>query len=140
MIAYKQYRQTEPASGLTRIEVLLTMFDGAIARLGKAEMALTNGDVPVATPYLAKAQLIISELAAGVRFDVDEEMAFNMLRLYEYAVHEIKTPRLSNVRNAIKVLEILREGFEGIKDEAIQLEKTGQLVASNRLQMVLATA
>lgn len=140
MNPYSKYRQPEPATGMTRIEVLLAMFDGAIARLEKAEMALTNGDVPVATPYLAKAQLILSELAAGVRFDVDEEMAFNMLRLYEYAVHEIKTPRLQNVRNAIKVLGILREGFEAIKEEAIQLEKSGQLVASNRLQMVLATA
>jgi flagellar protein FliS len=140
MNAYQKYRQSEPAVGMTRIEVLLAMFDGALSRLDKAAQALTNGDIPVATPYLAKTQLILSELAAGVRLDVDEQMGLNMLRLYEFAVHEIKTPRLANVRNAIKVLEIVREGFEGIKDEAIKLEKTGQLVASDRLQMVLATA
>lgn len=137
---YRQYRQPEPLQGLTRIEVLLVMFDGALARLEKACHALTNGDVPVAMPYLAKAQLIVAELAAGVRIDVDHEMGSNMLRLYEYAVHEMKTPRMVNVQNAIRILETLREGFEGIKDEAIRLEKSGQLVASNRLQMVLATA
>ena len=140
MNPYQKYRQSEPATGLTRIELLLTMFDVALARLEKAAQALTNGDVPIATPYLAKTQLIISEMAAGVRIDIDEAMGLNMLRLYEYAVHEIKTPRLQNVRNAIKVLSIVREGFEGIRDEAIQLEKSGQLVASDRLQMVLATA
>jgi flagellar secretion chaperone FliS len=140
MQTYRQYRQPEPLQGLTRIEVLLTMFDVALARLEKAGQALANGDVPIAMPYLAKAQLIVSELAAGVRVDVDEEMGVNMLRLYEYAVHEMKTPRSANVCNAIRVLETLRDGFEGIKDEAIRLEKSGQLVASNRLQMVLATA
>lgn len=140
MNVYQKYRQSEPAAGLTRIELLLTMFDATLARLEKAAQALTNGDVPVATPYLAKAQLLISEMAAGVRVEVDEQMGLNMLRLYEFAVHEIKTPRLANVRNAMKVLEIVREGFEGIKDEAVKLEKSGQLVASDRLQMVLATA
>lgn len=140
MNVYQKYRQGEPLAGMTRIEVLLAMFDGALTRLDKAAQALTNGDVPVATPYLVKTQLIVSALAAGVRLDVDPENGTNMLRLYEFVVHEIKTPRLQNVRNAAKILGILREGFEAIKDEAIRLEKTGELVASNRLQMVLETA
>ena len=93
--------------------MLLALYDGALARLDKAAMALTNGDVPVATPYIAKAQLIVSELAAGVRVEVDEEMGTNMLRLYEYVVNELRTPRLANVGNAKKILTRPAGGVRG---------------------------
>lgn len=140
MNPYSVYRRQEGTAGWTRIETLLALYDGALARLTKAEMALSNGDVPVATPYLAKAQLIVSELASGVRVDVDEQMGTNMLRLYEYVVNELRTPRPANVANAKKILTTLREGFEAIRDEANRLEKSGQLVAADRMQMVLETA
>jgi flagellar biosynthetic protein FliS len=141
MNSYAKFaRPADPYSGLSRIDLLLALYDGALARLGKAEMALTNGDVPVATPYLAKAQLIVAELAAGVRIEVVEQMGGNMLRLYEYVANELRTPRLANVRNAAKVLTTLREGFEGVREEANRLEKSGELVNANRMQMVLETA
>jgi flagellar secretion chaperone FliS len=141
MNAYAKYaRPSDPCAGLSRIDLLLALYDGALARLGKAEMALTNGDVPVATPYIAKAQLIVAELAAGVRIEVDEEMGANMLRLYEFVVNELRTPRLANVRNAAKILTTLREGFEGVREEANKLEKSGELVNAGRMQMVLETA
>lgn len=140
MNAYARYAPVNPYAGMSRIDLLLALYDGALARLTKAEMALTNGDVPVATPYMAKAQLIVGELAAGVRVEVDEENGANMLRLYEYAVNELRTPRLANVRNAKKVLATLREGFEAVREEANRLEKSGELVAAGRMQMVLETA
>ena len=127
-------------AALSRIDLLLALYDGALARLGKAEMALTNGDVPVATPYMAKAQVIVSELAAGVRVEVDEEMGTNMLRLYEFVTHELRTPRLANVRTATKILTTMREGFEGIREEANRLERSGELVTAGRMQMVLEVA
>ena len=127
-------------AALSRIDLLLALYDGALARLSKAEMALTNGDVPVATPYMAKAQIIVTELAAGVRLDVDEQMGANMLRLYEFVVNELRTPRLANVRNAVKILNTMREGFEGIREEANRLEQSGELVTAGRMQMVLEMA
>lgn len=141
MNAYAKYnRPADPYAGLSRIDLLLALYDGALARLTKAEMALTNGDVPVATPYIAKAQLIVAELAAGVRIEVDEEMGANVLRLYEFVANELRTPRLANVRNAMKVLTTMREGFEGVREEANQLERSGELVNAGRMQMVLETA
>lgn len=140
MNPYSRYPQSEPLAGMSRIDLLLTVYDAALARLDKAMMALTNGDVPVATPYMAKAQLMVAELSAGVRTDVDEQMGVNMLRLYEYVANELRTPRLANVQNAKKVLTTLREGFEAVRDEANQLERSGQLVAAGRMQMLLETA
>ncbi len=140
MSPHHTYRRHDEYAGLSRIDLLLALYDGALARLGKAEMALTNGDVPVATPYMAKAQVIVSELAAGVRVEVDEEMGTNMLRLYEFVVNELRTPRLANVKTAVKILTTMREGFEGIREEANRLEQSGELVSAGRMQMVLETA
>ena len=140
MTPYHRYRQNEPSANWTRMDTLLALYDGALARLDKAAQALTNGDIPVATPYLCKAQLIVNELAAGVRVEVDEEMGVNMLRLYEFAVNEMKTPRLANVRNAVTILTTLREGFEAVRDEANRMERAGELASADRLQMVLASA
>jgi flagellin-specific chaperone FliS len=89
---------------------------------------------------MAKAQVIVAELAAGVRLDVDEEMGTNMLRLYEFVTNELRTPRLANVRTAVKILSTMREGFEGIREEANRLERTGELVTAGRMQMVLEVA
>jgi flagellar secretion chaperone FliS len=140
MNPYKKYDCSEPTIGWTRIEMLLALYDGAISRLTKAEMALSNGDVPVATPYVAKAQLIVSELSAGVRTEFNEEMGTNILRLYEFVVNELRSVRRQNVSNAKKILIILREGFETIREDANNLERSGELVGADRLQMVLATA
>lgn len=145
MNPYAKYASSAPVAAdqhatLSRIDLLLALYDGAIARLGKAEMALTNGDVPVATPYMAKAQIIVTELAAGVRLDLDEQNGANMLRLYDYVVNELRTPRLANVKNAMNILNTLREGFEGIREEANRLERSGELVAADRMQMVLEVA
>lgn len=140
MNPYQMHAQKQHVAGMSRIDLLLALYDGALARLDKAEMALSNGDVPIATPYLCKAQLIVSELAAGVRVDVSEEMGVNMLRLYEYVVNELRTPRMKNVTNAKKILGILREGFVSIQQEANELERSGQLVTAERLHMLLESA
>ena len=140
MNPYQAYRRQDDLAGTSRIDLLLALYDGAIARLTKAEMALTNGDAPVAAPYLAKAQLIVSELAAGVRPEVDEAMGTNVLRLYEFVVNHLRTPRLANVRTAKGLLTTLREGFEAVREEANRLEQSGELAAAERVQMVLETA
>lgn len=140
MIPYQRYRQAEASDHWTRMDMLLALYDGALARLEKATQALTNGDVPVATPYLSKAQIIVSELASGVRVEVEPETGTNILRLYEYVVNELRTPRLANVRNAVKILTTLREGFESVREEANRLERAGELTSVDRLQMVLVSA
>jgi flagellar secretion chaperone FliS len=142
MNAYAKYAApvADTLAGLSRIDLLLALYDGALARLGKAERALTNGDVPVATPYMAKAQVIVAELAAGVRLEVDDEMGTNMLRLYEFVTNELRTPRLANVKTAVNILTTMREGFEGVREEANRLERSGELVTAGRMQMVLEVA
>ena len=76
----------------------------------------------------------------SVRVEAEPEMGTNMLRLYEFVVNELRTPRLANVRNAVGVLTTLREGFESVREEANRLERGGELASVDRLQMVLTSA
>lgn len=140
MNPYRAYRRPEPSAGWTRIDLLLALYDGALDRLERADAALRAGDRNAAVTALAKAQLILAELAAGVRLDGNEETGTNLLRLYEFAAHQLREPRADGVAAARKVLATLREGFQAIRAEAADLERSGRLEAAARLQMVHATA
>jgi hypothetical protein len=49
-------------------------------------------------------------------------------------------PRGEGIENARKVLRTLREGFEGVRAEANELERTGRIPSLGQLQMVHTTA
>jgi flagellar secretion chaperone FliS len=140
MNPYAKYARPEPTTGWTRIDLLLALYDGALERLDKAAAALRAGDPGTAVPLMARVQLIVTELAAGVRTDVDEDMGTNYLRLYEFVVTSLRTPALDGIADARKVLATLRDGFEAIRQEANELERSGKLAAADKLQMVLTPA
>lgn len=140
MNPYLAYRRMEENTGWTRIDMLLSLYDGAIDRLDKGAQAVRDGNDPAAVSYLAKTQLILSELAAGVRMTGNEELGGNLLRLYEFAAHQLRQPRLDGIATARGVLVTLREGFEAIRTEANNLERSGKLPTVEQTQMVHATA
>ena len=137
--SYQKYRKDE-ATGWTRIDLLLALYDKALERLDRAEKALRAGGADTAIPQLAKTQLIVAELAAGVRVEVNPEANTNMLRLYEFVATELARASVPAIENARKVLRTLREGFEAVRAEANELERTGRIPTADQLQMVLATA
>jgi flagellin-specific chaperone FliS len=140
MNPYLAYKRNEPSTGWTRIDILLALYDGALERLDKAEAALRSGSRAAAIPLLARTQLIVSELAAGVRLEGNEQAGTNILQLYEFVTHQLRQPELTAIANARRILQTLREGFAGIQAEANELERTGRLPPADRLQMVHTTA
>jgi flagellin-specific chaperone FliS len=140
MNPYQKYRRQEEDAGWTRMDLLIALYDKAIERLDKAEIALRAGDKLTAVPLLAKTQLIVAELAAGVRIDVNPENGTNMLRLYEYVTTQMSLVTVDSIQNSRKVMQTLRDGFESVRAEANELERTGRLPSAGRVQMVLTTA
>jgi flagellar protein FliS len=111
----------------TRIDLLLAMYDGAIERIAEAMNCLNEGNKRKAVPHLVRAELIVASLASGVRTNIAPEMSVNMLRLYEFVVYKLSQVELSALSSALKVLNNLREGFEKIRPEARELERTGKI-------------
>src|SRR5207237_1297560 len=109
MNPYQAYRENRAAGG-TRIDMLLSLFKGAVEQLEAAAAAVKAGPSSAAVPLLSQAQLLVSALAAGV--DPKYDGADNLLRLYEFVVHAIGQRTIERVEAALEVLRTLREGFE----------------------------
>ncbi len=123
MNPYSTYMQQQTV-GWTRIDLLLALFDGAIERLLKAREELERGDALAATSLLARAQLIVAELAAGIDLR-HGELPRNLLRLYTFAAQRIQLGKTENIDEALHILNILREGMQGIREEA-RTARTGR--------------
>ncbi|HEY1188601.1 MAG TPA: flagellar export chaperone FliS [Gemmata sp.] len=141
MNPYRRYQQqSEPDTGWTRIDLLLALYDKALERLDRAEAALRAGDTSGAVTLLLKTQELVMALAQGVRVEVNPEVNTNILRLYEFAMHELARANVKAIANVRKVLRTLREGFEAIRAEANAMERDGRLAPMDRSPMVAATA
>jgi len=104
--------------------MLLALFDGGIARCEQALAAMERQERRTARNLLVKARLIVLGLASGVVPDGDR-VTTTLLQLYEYAQHALGQGSVEDVRGALNVLRILREGFQKIRDEAVDLERRG---------------
>lgn len=111
----------------TRIELLLALYDTAVERVAVAITALRDGDLFEARHRLTQAQLIVTELSAGVRVDIDSETSTTILRLYEYVAYQLALAKVDSCSAALKILFTLREGFQAVRDDAIGLERSGQI-------------
>jgi flagellar protein FliS len=140
MNTYRGYRKAEQSTGWTRIDLLLAIYDKALMRLDQAEAALKEGQLATAIPFISKAQIAVSTLAGGVRAGAGNELGVNMLRLYSFVVKELSDPSIEKIESARRVLKNLRQGFEGIRNEANALERAGKIPSGDRLHLIHARA
>ena len=131
MNPYSAYSQQQ-TTGWTRIDLVLALYNGAIERLTKARAELERGNTRAATSLLVKAQLIVAEMAAGVDLRYGE-IPCNLLRLYAFVVERISLCKIEDIDAALRVLNTLREGMHGIREEAVQLERDGKIPPVNNV-------
>ena len=118
--------QQQSMPSWTRIDILLALYDGAIERCEQALAALDRRDETAARKLVDKARLIVMGLASGVVSDGDP-VTTDILRLYEYVLQALERGGAEDVRGALNVLRILREGFQKIRPEAAELERAGAI-------------
>lgn len=140
MNPYQTYQRQQQPIGWTRIDMLLALYDGAIERLTSAIDLLNAGDKLKALPYFSKSQLIVNALASAVRQDMSDELAMNLLRLYEFCVHRISLGESAPAAEALKVLKTLREGFDAIRAESVTLERHGKVPPADLLRTIQTIA
>jgi flagellar secretion chaperone FliS len=123
LAAYKQASITTA----TRIDLLLALYDGAIERIAVAMNCLRDGQPSAAFEHIARAQLIVSGITTGIRTDIAPQLGVSILRLLEFVVYQLAQNNLDGLSAALNVMNNLREGFNTIRPEAIQLERSGQI-------------
>jgi hypothetical protein len=79
---------------------------------------------------MARAQLIVTQIAAGIDLEAGET-AFNHFRVLEFCVFTLNQGKLAEIEGARGCLDTLRKGFQSIRDQARQLERSGTIPAVN---------
>jgi flagellin-specific chaperone FliS len=100
--------------------------------------ALKKNDKRMARPFLYRSVLIVRELANGLDFRYGE-LPINKLRLYEFVIRCLDSVTIDKIESALGVMRRLREALHGIRAEAVELERSGEIPpvgATHRLQML----
>ena len=115
--------QRSAAGAWTRIDLLLTVYDVGIQTAQGALNALAIGDEAGATRYRFKFYRVLMQILDGL--DTRYEMTQNIQRLALYMFDRSTKGRAEDWRTVLKVLQVLREGFGAIRDQAIEMESQG---------------
>lgn len=122
---YTQH-QEQSSTAWPRVDMVLALYEESIRKLERASEAFQTGETEKAKDLLGKVQLMVQGLASGVLPD-GSELTTNMLRLHEFVLHCLSSGGASGVNDALRVLRPLAEAFQGIREEAIILERLGEI-------------
>lgn len=106
--------------------MLLAAFDGVMQRLKAAQELIDANELWKAQPSLLRAQRIVLELYSGLDLR-HGEVPDNMRKLYLFVLNCIGMGESLNVPAALEVLSIIRDGLNGIRDTANELEHRGRV-------------
>jgi flagellar protein FliS len=124
--AYEQNRRL----GTPRIDMILKVYDGIIERLEKGRHA----PAAQARTLLADVRIAVSGLliAAG---QSSEELSRNFQRLYDFVLHCLDEGT-ARIEDALSVLCTLRESFQAIRAQAVEMERSGIIPPLDREHVV----
>ncbi len=106
--------------------MLLALYDAALMELERARLAHAKSDEVLAKRHCNKALRVVCQLRYGVDPQYGE-LSQQLERLFEYVTTCVAGGSAANVADTIVVLSTLREGFEAIRDEAVEMEKSGKI-------------
>lgn len=119
--------------------MLLALFDAALSAVDQGLPLLEQGDVEAAIGHRCRIQRIVLQLIDGLDLDRGP-LAGNMQRLYLFVLDQIRSNRSADWDSAGHVLNLLRDGFLGIQDEARQLEFAGEIPGLSDDSLVVSKA
>jgi flagellar protein FliS len=123
---YSNYERTNVETADQR-QLILMLYDGTIRFLQKAVAKIEGHDVEGAHNYLIRSRQIVSELLATLRPEKAGEVGQNLKQLYVYCFNRLVEANLTKdpelVREVVRILTTLREGWAGVKP-AGQAEST----------------
>jgi flagellin-specific chaperone FliS len=125
MNPYEAYRQRS-APAHTRIDTVLSLYETLIDRIEKAIAAVERKDDETAKKQVAACTLAAASLMSASVGRVGE-LAVNLQRLLDFVIRQLAAPTPANLKSAALVLRTLHEGFAGIRERAIKLERDGEI-------------
>jgi flagellar secretion chaperone FliS len=108
----------------TPVELVVLLYDAAIASLQKAQEHLASRDIEKRTRCLNKAISILTELQANLNFEKGREISLSLDRLYQYMKGRILQANLQQnaapMKEVVKLLSDLRAAWAEIAQKEAQ--------------------
>jgi flagellar secretion chaperone FliS len=112
---YSQY-QTQAATTASPAQLVLMLYDGALSRVTRAEVALEESSPQLAHEHLTRAQAIVTELDVTLDRERGGEMAANLASLYDFCNDRLLQANITKSREGLSdvanVLQGLRDAWE----------------------------
>jgi len=108
-LAYRQFS----VQGSTPLGLVVLLYDGAIAALQRAAVAIEARDVSDKCTHLMRAQAIILQLEGSLNFEAGGEVARTLRALYVFARAQMLK---ANIENSPQILRSLIEKFATVRE------------------------
>jgi flagellar secretion chaperone FliS len=115
--------QRSAAAAWTRIDLLLTVYDVGIQTAHGALNSLAKGDEEGATRHRLKFYRVLMQILDGL--DTKYETTHDIQRLALYMFDRASKGRQDDWKSVLKILNVLRDGFSAIRDQAVEMESRG---------------
>lgn len=103
-------------------KLILMLYDGALAQIHSAKLAMANKNIPVKGQHISKAiDIIINGLKVSLNMEAGGELAERLDALYDYMSERLLYANLHNNSSAldevVELLESLRSAWADIADQ-----------------------
>ncbi|ALA54050.1 flagellar export chaperone FliS [Shouchella clausii] len=114
---YKQQSVQTASPG----ELTLMLYNGCLKQIRLGKLAAENGEIEQANTAIGKAEAIIRELMVTLK--TDSEVGANMMRMYEYILHQLIKGNIEKSPEALEEAETYVAEFRNTWKQVIQLER-----------------
>lgn len=119
----KAYQRKSISAGWTRVDLLVMLYDRAIAALESCQIASEANERSAFQKHELTFRKTLIAIQAGLKPD-ESDVAFNIMRLLHFALVSFDEHQFENCH---KVLEQIRNGFLSVAEEANELERSGEI-------------
>lgn len=116
-LAYRQFS----VQGSTPLGLVVMLYDGAIAALRRAVIAIEANDIQNKCAQINKAQAIVAQLEGTLNFEAGGEVAQTLKALYVYARAQMLK---ANIENSAEILRELAKNFATVREAWHQADQS----------------
>ncbi|MFT7128648.1 MAG: flagellar protein FliS [Gammaproteobacteria bacterium] len=115
---YKQVELDARVHGASPHKLILMLFDGALAALEGAKLAIENADIQRKSEYINHVSSILAGLRDSLNVDVESDLPNQLDRLYEYMQRQVFEVHVRNdcqqLEEIQRLLLTVKSGWSGI--------------------------
>ena len=108
-------------------QLILILFDGALAAIALARIQMENGQIPEKGASISKAiNLITNGLKASLNMESGGELSARLAVLYDYMAQRLIA---ANLKNSVAALDEVRDLLQGLREAWAEVPENLQQAA-----------